>query len=111
MSTGAIIGIVIGAVVVIALLTFLFSRQRGRKLEERRVEARGHREAAEERSREAALARAEAQEREAKAERERLAAEAQAERADREEAEAAELHERAREVDPDGDRDDRDDDR
>jgi FtsZ-interacting cell division protein ZipA len=103
MSTGAIIGIVIGAIAAVVIVAGLVYWQRNRRLEKRRVEAREHRELAEDRSRQAALAEAEAKERTGRAEREQLAAQEQQQRAAQEQAAARASQERADELDPDRD--------
>jgi FtsZ-interacting cell division protein ZipA len=90
MSTGLVIVlIVVGVLILIGL--FLAGRKRQeQRLESRRVEAGGHRDEAELRGARAQRAEAEAREQSLRAERERAAAEEHAER--------------AREVDPDRDR-------
>jgi flagellar biosynthesis/type III secretory pathway M-ring protein FliF/YscJ len=87
MSTIWIVVIVVVAVVLIACLAFAASRGRTRKLEQKRLEAREHREVADTKAR--------------KAEQARLQAEEQADRARKQQAEADELRRHAAEVDPD----------
>src|SRR5688572_28699340 len=115
MSTGAIIAIVIGALILIALAVLLARRGRERRLETRRVEAGEHRDQARVRARTAEREQAEADEATARAKKARAHAEEQAAQARRAEAEAEakadhathertqaqELHGRADEIDPD----------
>ena len=115
MSTGAIIAIVIGAVVLVGLLVLLARRGRERRLESRRVEATEHRSEARVRARTADREQADADEAAARAKKARAAAEEQAAVARRAEADAEakadhahhertqaeELHGRAGELDPD----------
>jgi FtsZ-interacting cell division protein ZipA len=115
MSTGAIVAIVIGAVLLIALLVFLARRGRERRFEKMRSEAQEHRQEARIRQRSAARDQAEADEAEARAKKARASAEEQAAQARRAEAEAEakadharherghveQLEERATELDPD----------
>lgn len=73
MSAGAIIAIVVGVVIIIAILAFLMPRMRARKQERELNRARGqaaegHRELAEERMERARLAEAQAQRERAEAE-------------------------------------------
>ena len=73
MSAGAIIAIVVAAVIIIALLAFVLPRMRARKQERQLNQARGraaegHRELAEERAERAKLAEREAQRERAEAE-------------------------------------------
>jgi type II secretory pathway pseudopilin PulG len=89
MSTTAIVLIVVGVLVVLAIITFVATR--GRRLEERRQEAQE--------------VRGEAQAKARRAEQARLSAEEQAERARTEQRTAAELHQKANELDPDVDTD------
>ena len=112
MSTGAIIAIVIGVLILLALLWFLGRKGRERKLEARRGEAREIR-------REAETGRAQADRTRAEAERTRAEADAQAAEARRQDAlareravSADEQHQQARErhieaakKDPDADPD------
>jgi hypothetical protein len=115
MSTGAIVAIVIGAVLLIVLLAFLAKRGRERRFESMRLEAQEHRNEARIRERSAARDQAEADEAAARAKKARAIAEEQAAQARRAEAEAEakaehaqherghveQLHERATEIDPD----------
>ena len=101
MSTGAIIAIVIGVLIVLALLLWLSRRGRAAKLESRRHEAREIRREAEVRSAEADQTTAEADERAARARQEEAQARATAARADEQRQEADAHHARAHEVDPD----------
>lgn len=115
MSTGAIVAIVIGALLLIALLVFLARRGRERRFENMRTEAQEHRSEARIRARsaerdqaeadEAAArakkARAVAEEQDAQARRAEAEAEAKADHAHHEREHAEQLHERAVEVDPD----------
>jgi uncharacterized protein HemX len=87
MSTTVIVAIVVVAIVVLALAGLATSRQRAKRLEEHRLEAREHREEADSKAR--------------KAEQARLQAEEQAERARKQQAEADELRRHAAEIDPD----------
>jgi hypothetical protein len=102
MDAGVIVAIVIGAIVLIALFALLGRRQRDKKLEERRVEARGHREEARVRGARATRAEAEAEERAARAKREQALAEEQSATAQRERRFARSKEQRAAELDPDG---------
>ena len=115
MSTGAIIAIVIAAVILIAVVALLGKRGRERRLEGRRVEAQEHRDQARMRARTAEREQADADEAAARAKKARAIAEEQAAQARRAEAEAeakteharherghAEaLHGHAEEIDPD----------
>ena len=117
MSTGAIIAIVIGALLLVALLVVLARRGRERRFENMRVEAQEHRNEARIRERGAKRDQAEADEAAARAKKARAIAEEQAAQAQRAEAEAEaksehaqhqrgqvdQLHERATEIDPDAD--------
>src|SRR5947209_406043 len=117
MSTGAIIGIAIGAVVVLALIAAAFVVMRRRRLAMQREQAgelrrearardlRAERQSAraDEQAARAKQAQAEAEQKAAVARREEAGAAERAEVADRERRFAAEHHERAREVDPDAD--------
>jgi F0F1-type ATP synthase membrane subunit b/b' len=89
MSTTAIVLIVVGALVVLAIIAFAATKARGRRLDQRREEAQE--------------VRVEAQAKARRAEQARLSAEEQAERARKEQAAAAELHGKANELDPDVD--------
>ena len=101
MSTGAIIAIVIGVLIILALVLWLSSRSRAAKRESRRHEAREIRREAEVRTAEADEIGAEAEERAARARREEAQARQQAARAEDHRREADEQHARAHEVDPD----------
>lgn len=117
MSTGAIIAIVIGALILIGLIVLLARKGRERKVEQRRVEAHEHRNEARVRARTADREQAEADEAAARAKKARAQAEEQAAQARRSEAEAEskadhahhersqadELHGRAVDLDPDAD--------
>lgn len=117
MSTGAIVAIVIGALLVIALLVFLAKRGRERRFENMRLEAQEHRDEARVRARSADRDQAEADEAAARSKKARAIAEEQAAQARRAEAEAEakadharherehadSLHQRAGEIDPDAD--------
>ena len=119
MSTGAIVAIVIGALILIALMVFLARRGRERRLESMREEAHEHRSQARVRARTAEREQADADEAAARAKKARAAAEEQAAQARRAEAEAEaksehaqherghaeQLHGRATELDPDADDD------
>jgi FtsZ-interacting cell division protein ZipA len=116
-STGAIVAIVIGALILIALIVMLARRGRERKLEGRRIEAKDQRDQARVRARTAEREQADADEAEARAKKARAVAEEQAAQARRAEAEAEakadharhertqaeELQGRADEIDPDAD--------
>jgi hypothetical protein len=115
MSTGAIIGIVVGAVLVIALIVVALRASRRRRLEGRRTEAselrtdarqreataEDARAAADEQAARAERVRAEAQEKEAAARREEVVAQKRGEVAEHQTVAAREQHDRARSVDPD----------
>ena len=115
MSTGAIVAIVIGALILIALLVLMARRGRERKMENMRVEAQEHRSQARVRARTADREQAEADEAAARAKKARAVAEEQAAQARRAETEAEakedhahhertqaeQLHGRATEIDPD----------
>lgn len=115
MSTGAIVAIAIGAVILIALIAYVGSVARRRRLEGRRQEARGlHRQArtqsievetaraaAEEHDAQSRRARAEADEKSAEARRNEALAQQRAAEADQGAEVARERHDRARAVDPD----------
>jgi biopolymer transport protein ExbB/TolQ len=87
MSTTAIVLIVVGVLVALAIIAYAATRARGRRLEQRREQAQD--------------VRVEAQAKTRRAEQARLAAEEQAERARREQQSAAELRAKADELDPD----------
>jgi len=115
MSTGAIIAIVVGAIILVALLAYTAAAMRRHRLEGRREEARGlHRQAqarsiqvegqrasAEEHAARSRRAQAEAEEKAAQARRDELVAQERAVEADRGAEAAREHHDRARAVDPD----------
>jgi FtsZ-interacting cell division protein ZipA len=101
MSTGAIIAIVIGVLIVLALLLWLSRRSRAARHETRRHEAREIRREAEVRSAEADQMSAAADERAARARQEEAQARATAARADEHRQEAEARHAHAHEVDPD----------
>ena len=117
MSTGAIVAIVIGALILIALMVFLARKGRERKHESLREEAHEHRTQARVRARtaereqadadqaaaRAKKARAAAEEQAAQARRAETEAEAKAEHAEHERGHAEQLHGRATELDPDAD--------
>ncbi|HEX2085458.1 MAG TPA: hypothetical protein VHF89_07230 [Solirubrobacteraceae bacterium] len=100
MDAGVVVAIVVGAILLIALFAMLGRRQRTRRTEHRRVEARTHREEARVRSARATRAEAEAEERAARAKREQALAEEQMATAQRERRFARSKHERAVELDP-----------
>jgi FtsZ-interacting cell division protein ZipA len=103
MSVGAVIAIVIGAIIIVALLGLVSRRQRVRRLAQRRVERDQHRDEARIRGARAERERATADEQAAAARRQAAEAEERSVRA-RQEAAVAEQHEaRAREIDPDRD--------
>jgi FtsZ-interacting cell division protein ZipA len=87
MSTTAIILIVVAVIDVLAAVGFVARRQRTRQLDQKRDEAREHREQADTRGR--------------KAEQARLAAEEQTERARKEQTAAEEHRQQSQEIDPD----------
>ena len=101
MSTGAIIAIVVVALILLALAMWLGSRSRNRRHEIRRTEAHEIRREAEVRGAEADQMQAEADERAARARREEAAAREQAARAEERHGEAEERHARAHDIDPD----------
>jgi hypothetical protein len=106
MSTGAVIAIIIAAVIVLALLFFLLPRARNRRLEQRRSRARDIRAEARGPALEAQKAQAEADERAARARREAAEAEARSREARGRRSVAEEQLEKARRIDPDADEDD-----
>jgi membrane protein involved in colicin uptake len=120
MSTGAIVAIVIGALILIGLLVLLARRGRERRFENLRTEAQEHRDQARVRARTAEREQADADEAAARAKKSRAVAEEQAAQARRAEAEAEakaehaqherghaeQLHGRAEEIDPDAGSDD-----
>ena len=101
MSTGAIIAIVIGVLILLALIVWVSRRSRAARHESRRHEAREIRREAEVRTAEADQMSAEAEERAARARREEAEARQQAARAEEHRREADEHHARAHNVDPD----------
>lgn len=101
MDAGAIIAIVIGVLIVLALVMWLSKRSRDRRHETRRHEAREIRREAELRSAEADELGAEAEERAARARREEAQARQEAARAEEHRQEAEVRHAEAHEVDPD----------
>jgi hypothetical protein len=101
MSAGAIIAIVIGALIVLALVMWLGKRSRDRAHETRRHEAREIRREAEVRGAEADQLSAEADERAARARREDAEARQQAVRAEEQRSEAEHHEARAHDIDPD----------
>jgi FtsZ-interacting cell division protein ZipA len=104
MDVGVIIAIVVAAIILIALFAFMSRKAKGKRHEQRRVEARSHREEARVRSARATRAEAEAEERAARAKREQALAEEQAATAERERRFARSKERAAAELDPDGDR-------
>jgi F0F1-type ATP synthase membrane subunit b/b' len=101
MDAGAIIAIVIGVLIVLALVMWLAKRSRDSRHETRRHEAREIRREAEVRSAEADELSAEAEERAARARREEAQARQEAARAEEHRREAEVRHAEAHEVDPD----------
>ena len=104
MDAATIVAIAVGAIVLIAIFMLLAKRRRTVRHEQRRVEARTHREEAQMRGARATRAEAEAEERAARAKREQALAEEQSAIAQRERRFARSKHERAAEIDPDDDR-------
>jgi hypothetical protein len=102
MDAGVIVAIVVAAIVLIALFTLMAQKGREKRHDQRRVEARTHREDARVRSARATRAEAEAEERVARAKREQALAEEQSATAERERRFARSKEERAAELDPDG---------
>ena len=96
---------ILAAIVLIALFALMGKKGREKRHEQRRVEARTHREEARVRTARASRAEAEAEERAARAKREQALAEEQAATAQRERRFARSKEERAAELDPDGHRD------
>jgi biopolymer transport protein ExbB/TolQ len=92
---------VIVAIIVFALIAYMASRSRAKQVEEKRIEAREHREAADTTAREADKAKLQAEERAAQARRQQMEAEEQAEKARAKQSEAEELRQHADEIDPD----------
>jgi F0F1-type ATP synthase membrane subunit b/b' len=105
MSTGAIIAIVIGVLILLALLWFLGRKGRERKLEARRSEAREIRREAETGRAQADRTRAEADAQAAEARRQDALARERAASADEQHQRARERHIEAAEKDPDADPD------
>ena len=101
MSAGAVIAIVIAAIVVIALVAWVSQRQRVRRIEQRRGEAAELRDEARLSGTRAERHQAAADEQAAAARRQAAEADERALRAKRERALAEEHETRAREVDPD----------
>ena len=101
MSTVAVVLIVIGAVIVIALLASALKRTRDRQLDDRREIAGEHREEAELRQLEADKEAASADEQAARARREAAEAESRSRAAERERETARGHAEHAAEIDPD----------
>src|SRR5947207_6631466 len=115
MSTGAIVAIAVGAVIVLAIILILGRMARGRRLERRRGQARVLRQEATARAQNAEQVGASADEATARAERREAEADEQAAKARRESVEAERegehaaqdilaaraRHDRAREIDPD----------
>jgi F0F1-type ATP synthase membrane subunit b/b' len=114
MSTGAIIAVIVGAVIVLALI-WAIARAAGQKrraahreearelrtqARSRSVQAEGARASAEEQAAQARRSEAEAEELAAKARKDRAAAEQQRMEAERESQAARNHHDEAREVDP-----------
>src|SRR3954449_11859379 len=105
MSTGAIIAIVIGVLILLALLWFLGRKGRERRLDNRRTEAREIRREAEVGSAQADKSRAEADAQAAEARRQDALARERAANADAQHREARERHIEAADKDPDADPD------
>jgi FtsZ-interacting cell division protein ZipA len=101
MSTGAIIAIVIGVLILLALVVWISRRGRAARHESRRHEAREIRREAEVRTAEADQMSAEAEEQAARARREEAEARQRAARAEEHRREADDHHARAHDVDPD----------
>ena len=101
MDAGVIVAIVVGAILLIALFSFVGRRKRDQRHEQRRLQARAHREEARVRSARATRAEAEAEERAARAKKEQALAEEQATAAKRERRFARSKEQRAAELDPD----------
>ena len=105
MSTGAIIAIVVGALILLALLWFVLRAGRERRLDTRREEAREIRREAEVGSAQADKSRAEADAQAAEARRQDALARERAATADEQHREARERHIEAADKDPDADPD------
>ena len=101
MDVGTIIAIVVVALIAIGLFMLLGKKGREKRHEQRRMEARSHREEARVRSARATKAEAEAEERAARAKREQALAEEQAASAERERRFARSKEQKATELDPD----------
>ena len=101
MSAGAIIAIVIVAVLIVAFFAVVWPRMNARRLEQRREAASDHRQEASVRDARARRQSAAADERAARARREAAQADEAAQRARSERAVAEEHAERARDLDPD----------
>lgn len=100
MNTGAIAGVVIGAIIIVALLCLAITLVRRSQLRRRRELAREHREEAEVRTARAERREAEAAERQARAEREQAIAREQAAHAGADRRAAGERHAKASRLDP-----------
>lgn len=100
MNTGAIAGIVIGAIIIVALLTLAITLIRRSRLNRRREQAREQREEAEVRTARAERLEADAAERQARADREQAIAREQAAHADADRRVASERHAEASRLDP-----------
>jgi hypothetical protein len=103
MSTGAIIAIVVAALIVLAILWLVGRRSRERRLDSRRHEAREIRRDAEVSRAQADRTQAEAEERGARARREEATAREQSARAEEQQQEARDRHLEAASLDPDVD--------
>jgi F0F1-type ATP synthase membrane subunit b/b' len=105
MSTGAIIAIIIGALILLALLWFVGSAARNRRLETRRDQAREIRREAEVGRAQADRTGAEAEAQAAEARRQEALARERAATAEEQQREARERHIEAAKKDPDADPD------
>lgn len=103
MDVGAIVVLVVVALIAIAVFSAMSRRRTARKHHELRREAHSHRQEARVRDARADRAAAEAEERAARAKREQAMAEEHAAAADRERRFAREKHEHAAALDPDHD--------
>ena len=103
MSTGAIVAIVVGAIVLLGLAVVLVSKTRGRRRESRRAQAGEIRREAQVRGAQAERHQAEAEERAARARKEQALADEQAAHAERTKRFARERGEEADQLDPDAD--------
>jgi hypothetical protein len=101
MSAGAIIAIVIGVIVLLAIFAVVLPRTRARRIEQRREMAADHREQADIRETRARRESAAADEQAARARRQAAQAEERARVAEAEREVARDHTERARELDPD----------